>query len=1539
MKNFIEIKYLFVRRDYDMRKTISKIVMLLFLAGIALSCFTGNVQADSAGTGNMSTAANENRLWGKDRIETSLKISQEGWKYGAATAVIAQGYGYADALCAAPLAKKYNAPIILSKQDSLSDEIVKELKRLKADRVFVIGGTGSLSDYVELQLKEIGVSQIKRLGGQDRYETSVKVAEELGDVSNIAVASGSGYADSLSISAIAAEKEMPILLSQNDELPQIVKNYLKNRNIEKTYIIGGTGVISSSLESSFTNVMRLGGATRFDTNLAVLQNFKSDLNFNNVYIARGNGPNGDEFADALSGAALAATKSAPVVLTDDTVASKTADFLKENMSDKTMLTALGGTSVVPAVILDDLIHYFNGESTSGGIGDETKPGTGGGGVVVPTTGNNFTLVISRDNGTIIKQKVFDIYSSKNALDYLKSMASVNESSGLITSIDSNSSVPISGLSDSDRKSGYYGIDWFIYLNGTRTGVGIQSVNIQPGSTLNLDYHKWDWHDLVDPGTTAVPLSLSIPDSIQAGKSITVKFTCAGKPVYGAAISVDGKSSAATDENGNADITVTTSGSHDIKAEKDSGQDKGSVTKTVNVSSSGGGGGSSSTIDVTGVTLNTSEVTMAQGNVLRLIPTVEPEGASNKNVTWSSSDEKVAAVDSNGIVTAVGQGNAAITVTTKNSGKTASCAVTVTNEKAKNYNDYESYINSLVNGITSNISSIDAWTAMELNKLGKAVPDEYLSDFEQQIKDTPDKVLKQPTDYTKAVLGVVAAGEDPTNFAGQNLVEKIYNYDEKSMADQGISAYVFSLIALDSANFSVPDGVNWTRQNLVDKILSYKTSDGGWTFYGDTADPDMTSMAISALTPYKYRSDVNSAVNAAVDKLSSMQSENGGFASWGVENPNSVEMVIIALCDSGIDPVKDTAFIKNGKNPVDALMSFKADDNSGFYGVDGNVIKSVDPSATEQGLRALVAYKLFNQGKGSVYRNFVDYDTDINNLINGVTSKISSSPDDWTVMELNKLGKPIPSDYLTDLQQKIKSTSEDEYFKYFTTYARTVIGIVAAGGDPTNFAGKNLVEKIYNGEQYMQGVNDYVYSLIALDSANFTVPDGIRQELVDKILSYKISDGGWTYSGDTADPDMTSMAISALAPYKDREDVKSAVDSAVDKLSSMQSEDGGYASYGIENPNSVEMVIIGLCDNGIDPASDDRFIKSGGNPISALFKFAVSDNTGFWSPWNTDKTVDSYATEQGLRAITAYKLFKDGKGSVYKNFTDVDTTDIPVDSITLDKTRSTLKEEETLKLTSTVSPENATDKKVNWKSDDSTVAIVDEYGNVIAVGPGQTDITATVEDGGKSSSCSITVEKGEAINVSLNITGYNGNILNEDIKAEDGEVKDGETVYRLFTTMFYKNNISYEIYNDPSWGHYVNMIDGQKSDDRGLYSGWSYNINGESAQGGIDSYKLKDGDKIDMFFTADFANPFRDIDSITLDKSDLDLNVGDVEKLTAAAAPDNTTEALIWTSDTPSVAAVDADGNVTAVSKGTATITVKPQYNTHAETVSCVVNVK
>ena len=85
---------------------------------------------------------------------------------------------------------------------------------------------------------------------------------------------------------------------------------------------------------------------------------------------------------------------------------------------------------------------------------------------------------------------------------------------------------------------------------------------------------------------------------------------------------------------------------------------------------------SSPVTVTGVELNKSEIELSVNETEALTATVLPENASDKTVSWSSSNTNVATVSSNGVVTAVSAGTAVITVTTNTGGKTATCVVTV-----------------------------------------------------------------------------------------------------------------------------------------------------------------------------------------------------------------------------------------------------------------------------------------------------------------------------------------------------------------------------------------------------------------------------------------------------------------------------------------------------------------------------------------------------------------------------------------------------------------------------------------------------------------------------------------------------------------------------------------------------------------------------------------------------------------------------------------------------------------------------------------------
>lgn len=298
-----------------------------------------------------------------------------------------------------------------------------------------------------------------------------------------------------------------------------------------------------------------------------------------------------------------------------------------------------------------------------------------------------------------------------------------------------------------------------------------------------------------------------------------------------------------------------------------------------------------------------------------------------------------------------------------------CIFKVTKEDSKTSSSdkYKESVDSTIKLSTSKIlqperlekEGLSDWQVIGIARYGDEIPSIYLNSLENKL-DTTKGVMGQATDYERTVLGLLAVGKDPTNFKGYNLVEKIYN--NKDMDEQGINAYIFGLIALDAGKFDVPSNALWTRDKLIQAILDNRTVDKGWDYAGDKADPDMTGMALTALAPYKDKAEVKAAVDEAINKLSSLQKENGGFASWGTENSESICQVIIALCGNGIDPTSDNRFIKNGKNPLDALLEYRAEDG-GFSHIKGTRYNAM---ATEQAMEALEAYKMFKEGNGSIY---------------------------------------------------------------------------------------------------------------------------------------------------------------------------------------------------------------------------------------------------------------------------------------------------------------------------------------------------------------------------------------------------------------------------------------------------------------------------------------------------------------------------------------------------------------------------------------------
>lgn len=314
---------------------------------------------------NVQAAAEVTRVPGANREATAMEVAKQA--FGTAeTVVLVNGYGYADAVSATPLAKALNAPILLTnKVDAPTAELKATLASLGAKKVVIIGGTGAVTSDMETALK--ANYTVERHGGASRYETNAAVAKKVLELtkatSGVLVNGQDGYADALSVASIAATKGMPVLFGNKNEVPAAVKTVATGLDM---VAVGGAGVLPASVLSSVDAERVAEGANRFETNLAVLDHFKGDLKLENIYVAAG-GATQTQFADALVASAAAAKVAAPVVLTgagaNATAVEKANDYIEKNITDKTKVTVIGGTGSVSEAIFNDIREIINPEQT------------------------------------------------------------------------------------------------------------------------------------------------------------------------------------------------------------------------------------------------------------------------------------------------------------------------------------------------------------------------------------------------------------------------------------------------------------------------------------------------------------------------------------------------------------------------------------------------------------------------------------------------------------------------------------------------------------------------------------------------------------------------------------------------------------------------------------------------------------------------------------------------------------------------------------------------------------------------------------------------------------------------------------------------------------------------------------------------------------------------------------------------------------------------------------------------------------------------
>lgn len=295
----------------------------------------------------------------------------------------------------------------------------------------------------------------------------------------------------------------------------------------------------------------------------------------------------------------------------------------------------------------------------------------------------------------------------------------------------------------------------------------------------------------------------------------------------------------------------------------------------------------------------------------------------------------------------------------------------------------------------------------------------INDVVSQRYKSKDKLDgTKSTEWHRISLAILAMGGDPTSIGKDengkpiNLIaDGTYNRGKTvSLGAQGINGWIWGLIALDSMRYKIPENAFYSRDDIIKEILQLQLSDGGFSFYHDETDPDMTGMALQALAPY-YNSEqtytyqqkatkktvtktVRQVVDESIKTLSELQLPEGDFESWGTENAESTVQVLVALVALGKDPLNDKRFIKDGNNLLDGIMKYRNDDggfiHSKVYNPD-NPTSLPDESNTMASEQVLYSLAALYRYEGN-YRSLYDFREEMNDELKSQIASVKKSID-------------------------------------------------------------------------------------------------------------------------------------------------------------------------------------------------------------------------------------------------------------------------------------------------------------------------------------------------------------------------------------------------------------------------------------------------------------------------------------------------------------------------------------------------------------------
>jgi len=161
-------------------------------------------------------------------------------------------------LTGGPAAAKAGGPILLTQKDKLPSATVSELKRLKPQKIVVLGGTGVVSPAVEKALASYTSGKVSRLAGADRYSTGGAISKDGFDrgAPVVYVATGQNFPDALAGGAAGAFKDGPVLLVSGGSIPKATKAELTRLKPKRVVVLGGAAVVPESVEKALAAYIR-----------------------------------------------------------------------------------------------------------------------------------------------------------------------------------------------------------------------------------------------------------------------------------------------------------------------------------------------------------------------------------------------------------------------------------------------------------------------------------------------------------------------------------------------------------------------------------------------------------------------------------------------------------------------------------------------------------------------------------------------------------------------------------------------------------------------------------------------------------------------------------------------------------------------------------------------------------------------------------------------------------------------------------------------------------------------------------------------------------------------------------------------------------------------------------------------------------------------------------------------------------------------------------------------------------------------------------